>query len=65
LFAEDAIDLLRAFYISGNPLAPKPHRNVRPELQEMLLARSANAGQQPQAPQACSASADACEQPDR
>lgn len=30
LFADEAVDLLREFYIMGNPLAPKPHRTVRP-----------------------------------
>mmetsp|Transcript_35455 Transcript_35455/g.63239 ORF Transcript_35455/g.63239 Transcript_35455/m.63239 type:complete len:132 (-) Transcript_35455:350-745(-) len=28
LLAEEAIELLRRFYISGNPKAPRPHRPV-------------------------------------
>jgi len=28
LYREEAIELLRRFYISGNPKAPKPHRKV-------------------------------------
>ena len=31
LFAEDAVELLRRFYVRGNPKAPKPHRTLTSE----------------------------------
>eukprot|EP00892_Ulva_mutabilis_P008078 jgi/Ulvmu1/5642/UM231_0005.1 len=36
LCAEDAVDLLRAFYVAGNPAAPQPHRAPRHDLLEEL-----------------------------
>ena len=30
VFAEEAVDLLREFYVAGNPRAPRPHRPNAP-----------------------------------
>jgi tRNA-specific adenosine deaminase 2 len=32
LFADEAVELLRSFYVRGNPNAPKPHRTLQLDL---------------------------------
>ena len=40
-FAEEAVDLLRDFYVMGNPRAPRPHR---PKAPAVVAATGAPAG---------------------